>query len=112
MQKHEQIKSLHSIQKTVAEFADRLNLSNEVHARLLDLASEVGELSKEYNKITGYGKRPFSVHEDFVMELGDVLFCLLLIANLSGIALEDLFAEVMAKMEERAKKKEDIGSGR
>ena len=107
-----ELKSLHHIQKTAAEFADKLDLSKEIHARLLDLASEVGELCKEYNKITGYGKRPFSVHKDFVMEIGDVLFCVLFIANLSGVALEDLFAEVMAKMEERAKKMGDIGSGR
>src|SRR3972149_7506278 len=106
------MKSLHNIQKTVAEVTDKLNLSKEIHARLLDLASEVGELCKEYNKITDYGKRPFSVHKDFVMELGDVLFCVLFIANISGVSLEDLFAEVMEKMEERARKMGNIGSGR
>lgn len=105
-------KRLHNIQRTVDEFADRLNLSKEVHARLLDLSSEVGELCKEYNKTTDYGKMPFDVHKDFVMELGDVLFCVLFIANLTGTALEDLFAEVIAKMEERAKKMGGIGSGR
>ena len=107
-----ELKSLHHIQKTAAEFADKLDLSKEIHARLLDLASEVGELCKEYNKITDYGERSFSVHKDFVMELGDVLFCMLFIANLSGIALEDLFVEAMSKMEERAKKMGDIGSGK
>ena len=45
-----ELKSLHHIQKTAAEFADKLDLSKEIHARLLDLASEVGELCKEYNR--------------------------------------------------------------
>ena len=76
----------------------------QIHIRLLDLTSEVGELCKEYNKITDYGKRSFSVNEDFVMELGDVLFSLLFIANLTRITLEDVFAETVAKMEDRTEK--------
>src|SRR3972149_7555131 len=105
-----QLESLNNMQNTLADFVDKLNLSKEIHGRLLDLSSEIGELCKEYNKITDYGKGPFSAHKDFVMELGDVLFCLLFIANLTGVAMEDLFAEVMAKMEERARKMGDIGS--
>jgi len=38
------------------------------------------------------------------MELGDVLFSLLFIANLTRITLEDVFAETVAKMEDHTEK--------
>lgn len=43
----------------------------------------------------------FSINENFIMELGDVLSSLLFIANLTGVTLEDVFAETVAKMEYR-----------
>lgn len=39
-----------SFQQTVSDFVQAHNLEASVHARLLDLASEVGELSKEVLK--------------------------------------------------------------
>lgn len=57
-------------------------------ARLLDIQSELGELSKEYLKATRYGTEDFSVTEDFKMEFGDVLYSLLALANELNISAE------------------------
>ena len=41
-----------------------------VHARILDIQSELGELAKEYLKHSKYGTTDFSLEENFKMEYG------------------------------------------
>ncbi|MXR20588.1 MazG nucleotide pyrophosphohydrolase domain-containing protein [Halobacterium bonnevillei] len=87
---------------------------NELHApptyRVLDLASEVGELAKNVNETTGYGATPdaASVDRD---ELGDALFCLLALAEEldydAGAALD----ESLEKYEQRLEQSGTAGSG-
>lgn len=62
-------------------FVEEHGLEAPVEARLLDLVSEVGELSKERLKATRYGRVPFQPPAEWVSDLGDVLFALACVAN-------------------------------
>lgn len=101
-----------TLQNIVAQFAERHRLSNELNARLLDLSSEIGELCKEYNKITSYGQKPHRLNKNFELELGDVFFSLLLIADITGVNIEGALTKTIQKMEKRIKQKGKIGSGK
>lgn len=48
----------------VEQFIDNYNLNNDVNIRILDLISEVGELSKEFLKNTEYGLVNFRINEN------------------------------------------------
>ena len=48
---------------------------------MLDLVSEIGEVSKELLKSSDYGKGDLKVTEDMKKEMGDVLFSLIVLAN-------------------------------
>jgi NTP pyrophosphatase (non-canonical NTP hydrolase) len=72
----------------VASFVEDEGIEAPVEARLLDLASEVGELSKEALKATNYGRAPFHPSGGWASELGDVLFVLVCLANSTGVDLE------------------------
>ena len=76
------------IQRTVAEFVKANELSTDVPSRVLDLVSEIGELSKILLRGTGYGTTGFRPSEEWVEELGDVLFSLICVANSTGVDLE------------------------
>ena len=47
------------VQALVKEFITKNGLESDVSARLLDVTSELGKLSKEYLKATDYGKVDF-----------------------------------------------------
>ncbi|QOR34653.1 MazG-like family protein [Clostridium sp. 'deep sea'] len=64
--------SISKMQHKVKEFVDSYNLQTDLATRLLDLVSEVGELSKEVLKATSYGKKDIELTENFSSELGDV----------------------------------------
>lgn len=81
-------------------------------ARLLDIQSELGELSKEYLKSTRYGTEDFSVTEDFKMEFGDVLYSLLALANELNISAELSLNMALEKYSVRINSKNNMGSGR
>lgn len=48
--------NLSDIKNKIKKFAKEKGISSEVYIRVIDLASEVGELSKEVLKGTNYGK--------------------------------------------------------
>lgn len=83
-----------------------------VHARLMDLQSELGELSKEYLKGTSYGTKDFATSEDFLMEYGDVLYCILSLANEVGIDAEQCLDMALNKYAKRIESKQKMDSGR
>ena len=47
--------------------------SSSVEHRVLDVVSELGELSKEILKASSYGKSSYVFNEKIKLELGDVL---------------------------------------
>lgn len=100
------------IQEVVQIFSDALGLNAPLESRVLDMVSEVGELSKELLKGTEYGDKEFLKTADWEGELGDVFFSLLCIANATGVNLGTSLESVLKKYEARFKNKGSIGSGR
>ena len=71
-------------------------------AILARLVEEVGELSRELNH--RFGSKPKRAEEgdrELALEIGDVLFVVISLANQQGIDLEDAFVAVMEKYEGR-----------
>jgi NTP pyrophosphatase (non-canonical NTP hydrolase) len=67
-------------------------------ANLARLTEEVGELARELNH--RYGSKPKKDDEpdaDLALELADILFVIITLANEQGIDLEDAFARVLEK---------------
>ena len=65
---------------------------------LARLIEEVGELAREMNHQFGHKpKRADEADQDLALELADVLFVLLVIANEQGIDMTDALDQVMEK---------------
>ncbi len=80
------------------------------------LSEEVGELAREINHRFGQkSKKPGEAEGDLAMEIADILFVLICIANREGIDLQEAFDRMMAKVEQRDgarwKKKATGGGG-
>ena len=66
------------------------------------LAEEVGELAREVNHRFGQKTKKASEPEgDLAMEMADVLFVLICMANREGIDLQEAFDGMMSKIEAR-----------
>jgi len=71
-------------------------------SNLARLIEEVGELARELNHRFGHKpKKPGEPDQDLSLELADILFVLLAIANEQGIDLQDAFDRVLAKYDTR-----------
>lgn len=69
---------------------------------LARLTEEVGELAREVNHRFGQKTRKADEpHADLAMEMADVLFVLICMANHQGIDLDEAFDRMMAKVEHR-----------
>lgn len=69
---------------------------------LCRLTEEVGELAREVNHRFGQKTRKREEPEgDLAMEMADILFVLICMANREGIDLEQAFERMMAKVEQR-----------
>jgi NTP pyrophosphatase (non-canonical NTP hydrolase) len=66
------------------------------------LAEEVGELAREVNHRFGQKtKKKDEPDGDLGMEMADILFVLICMANREGIDLEEAFERMMGKVESR-----------
>ena len=71
-------------------------------ANVARLAEEVGELAREVNHYFGpKKKKPDEPEGSIAMELADILFVVICLANSQHIDLDDAFAQVMAKVTSR-----------
>jgi NTP pyrophosphatase (non-canonical NTP hydrolase) len=71
-------------------------------ANVVRLAEEVGELAREINH--RFGPKPKKQSEpdgSIALELADILFVVICIANSQAIDLDDAFAQMMAKVTSR-----------
>ena len=69
---------------------------------LARLAEEVGELAREVNHRFGEKtKKPEEPEGDLGMEMADILFVLICMANREGIDLQEAFERMMRKVERR-----------
>lgn len=100
-------------QLAVQDFVQEHGLEAPVEARLLDLASEVGELAKEALKATRYGReQQFHPTPEWENELMDVFFALICLANSTGVHLERSLDGTLDRYRERLAQTGDAGSGR
>jgi len=85
---------------------------------LARLAEEVGELAREVNHRFGQKtKKQEEPEGDMDMEMADILFVLICMANREGIDLDEAFDRMMAKVESRddtrwTRKAENEGKGK
>jgi NTP pyrophosphatase (non-canonical NTP hydrolase) len=69
---------------------------------LARLIEEVGELARELNHRFGSKvKKPEEPKKELALELADILFVLIVIANEQGIDLDEALQSVLAKYRER-----------
>lgn len=96
-------------QQVVADFLDDHDLRTSPTFRVLDLASEAGELAKDVNQSSGYGSDPDAgtVSAD---ELGDALFCVLALADEADIDAGAALDQALSKYEARLIDQEAPGS--
>lgn len=102
--------NLFEVQGLIKKFTEDKNMNSSVGVRIIDLTSEVGELSKEVLKGTNYGNKEFEQTEEWNSEMGDVLFSLICIANETETNLEDCLKYVLDKYEKRFSEKGNLGS--
>jgi NTP pyrophosphatase (non-canonical NTP hydrolase) len=95
---------MNHLQETVKNFVIKYDLTSPIEHRVLDLSSEVGELSKEVLKMSNYGKNPLVYRQEFKEELGDVFYSLITIANHFDIDMEEALTSVLQKYERRLAK--------
>src|ERR687893_848532 len=73
---------------------------------LARLAEQVGELAREVSHRFGQKtKKPEEPEGDLGMEMADILFVLICMANREGIDLDDAFERMMRKVEARDEKR-------
>jgi NTP pyrophosphatase (non-canonical NTP hydrolase) len=97
-------------QQRVAEFLDTHDLESPPEFRVLDLASEVGEIAEDVAESTGYGESP----EDLAIkrdEIGDALFGLLALSVRVDVDANDALEEALEKYESRIDESGDPSSG-
>ena len=87
--------------KKVQLFCKKNNLSKLIEHRVLDIFSEIGELSKEILKASNYVKSSYVSNEKIKLELGDVLFSLITLANSLDVNLDVALEMVLKKYEKR-----------
>lgn len=84
-----------SVDAYISQFAEGYWAPLSNLARLME---EVGELSREMNH--RFGQKPKKASEpeqDLALELADIMFVLIAIANQQGIDLDTAFQQVLAK---------------
>ena len=89
------------VQALVGEFITKNGLEADASARLLDVTSELGELSKEYLKATDYGKVDFRATQSWQQEFGDVFFALLCLANETSVDLSETLEQTLSQYRRR-----------
>lgn len=96
-------------QDEVAAFLETHELHTNPEFRVLDLASEVGELAKDVNESSGYGSDSEAATVS-TGELGDTLFCVLAFADEAGIDAGEALEDALAKYENRLSSTGSAGS--
>jgi len=93
------------LQNEIKQFCEKHKIECPLEFRFLDLVSELGELAKEIIKATEYGKEEFKFRQEIKIEIGDLLFSLIVLANQLNIDLEDALNLVLEKYEKRIKER-------
>lgn len=89
---------------------DENAMNNPIENRMLDLVDEIGEVSKEINKMSSYGTKEPQFREEIIMELGDAFYSLIAVANYYNVDLLRSLDGALEKYERRIKKGGHAGS--
>ncbi len=92
------------IQERIKKFCKENDMESPIEHRVLDTMSEPGEVAKEILKMGNYGRKPIEYREELKLELGEVFYSLITIANTFDIDLEDALNQVLEKYKKRLKK--------
>lgn len=90
------------VQTTVAASADAAALHAPVPALLLELQSVLGTLTATVTAATERGRRPFRPDGQWAQRLGDLAYGVYLLADQSGVALEQAVADAAARVRAQA----------
>jgi NTP pyrophosphatase (non-canonical NTP hydrolase) len=94
--------TMQSIQKAVDEWIGQFEEGYWPPLSMLAaVVEEIGELAKELNDKEGYKKKRISDKSNLEMELTDVLFSIICIANYYHIDLDSAFKTVVEKYTKR-----------
>lgn len=93
--------TIQDLQYKVKNFCGYHNWDSPFEHRILDVISQLGELSKEVLKSSKYGKDKTKYKEEIKDELGDVFFSIITLANYFEIDLDQALSEVIDKYEDR-----------
>lgn len=103
--------SLSDAQTSVAAFTSEHDLEAPVSARVLDVVSEVGELAKEVLEGSAYGAKAPVMGANWEGELGDLVFSVLSLANITDVDLDAALADTLDKYRRRMASTGTPGSG-
>jgi NTP pyrophosphatase (non-canonical NTP hydrolase) len=103
-------RTLGEAQHAVADLARASALSVDALARALDVAAEVGELAKEALEATRYGSVPFVPSQGWSNEMGDVLFALLALADVTHVDLDQALRATLDKLADRNERSGTLSS--
>lgn len=102
---------MNHMQIQVRDFCVKHSLESSKNARLLDVVSEIGELAKEFLKVTSYGQTDNIVsNEAIVLEFGDVFFSLLALGDSLDIDAQHALDLALAKYAMRINNKNSPAS--
>lgn len=93
--------TIQELQEKIREFSRENNLDSAPEYKIIDTMSELGEVAKEMLKMTDYGKNQMKFREDIKLELGDLLYSVITIANSLDVDLEEAMHNAMIKYEKR-----------
>lgn len=89
----------HAVDRYIGQFAEGYWPPLTNLARLME---EVGELARELNHRFGHKtKKPGEPEQDLALELADIMFVVIAIANEQKVDLEEAFGRVLDKYEVR-----------
>ncbi len=92
------------LQEKVEEFCENYSIDHPMEHRLIDVMSELGEVSKEILENTEYGSTSLTYSNELKEELGDLPYSLITLANALKIDLESAVNTALEKYESRSSK--------
>ncbi len=92
---------MNELQYKVKTFCTQHNLESPPEHRVLDALAELGEVAKEILKMSDYGRQPLCYRDELKLELGDVVYSIMTIANYFDVDIDEAVNLVLAKYEQR-----------
>lgn len=101
------------MQKLVKDFNDKKKCHKTpmpAYARLMDITSESGKLSREYLRATKYGTKELKTTSKLKMEYGGLLYSVLSLGNEMGLKADTCLNMALKEYQERMDKNETMSS--